>query len=169
MSHGTILGFDFGTRRIGVAVGQTLTGSTRPLTTLRADKAQADWAAIGLLIKEWQPAQLVVGLPVNMDGSEHELAATVRAFAEELRRRYALPVHLIDERLSSHEAQRLALTPSPSRRERGSRSKELNNIAVGMGGGRGAPYSRAAKEEVDRIAAQVILETWLSQQNRGKR
>jgi putative Holliday junction resolvase len=146
MSHGTVLGFDFGTRRIGVAVGQTLTGSARPLTTLRSSNAQADWAAIGLLIKEWQPAHLVVGLPVNMDGSEHELAATVRAYAEELHTRYALPVHLIDERLSSHEAQK---------------------IAVGMGG-RGAPSSQAAKEAVDRIAAQVILETWLSQHN-GKR
>jgi putative Holliday junction resolvase len=146
MSHGTVLGFDFGTRRIGVAVGQTLTGSARPLTTLRSSNAQADWAAIDLLIKEWQPAHLVVGLPVNMDGSEHELAATVRAYAEELRTRYALPVHLIDERLSSHEAQK---------------------IAVGMGG-RSTHRSLAAKEQVDRIAAQVILETWLSQQNNGK-
>jgi putative pre-16S rRNA nuclease len=146
MSYGTVLGFDFGTRRIGVAVGQTLTGSARPLATLRANNAQADWTAIGLLIKEWRPAQLVVGLPIGMDGGEHELAALVQVFAEQLRQRYALPVHLIDERLSSHEAQR---------------------IAVGMGG-RAAPNSRAAKEALDRIAAQVILETWLSQQSANR-
>lgn len=140
MSHGTLLGFDFGTQRIGVAVGQTLTGNPRPLTTLRAKDDQPDWQAIGRLIASWQPVQLVVGLPVNMDGSEHDLAATVRTFAEQLRSRFDLPVDLIDERLSSHEAQR---------------------IAVGMGG-RAAPHSQAAKEELDRIAAQVILETWLS-------
>lgn len=144
--HGTILGFDFGKKRIGVAVGQTLTASASPLTTLAVHNEQADWDAIGRLIQRWQPAQLVVGLPVNMDGSEHALAATVRDFAGQLQDRYGLPVHLVDERLSSHEAQR---------------------IAAGMGG-RSAPHSQAAKEAVDRIAAQLILETWLSQQT-GKR
>ena len=143
MTHGTLLGFDFGTKRIGVAVGQTLTGNARPLTTLRVSNEQPDWDAIGRLIASWQPVQLVVGLPVNMDGSEHALAATVHEFAEQLRARFALPVDLIDERLSSHEAQQ---------------------IAVNMGG-RSAPHSRAAKEQLDRIAAQVILETWLSHRN----
>lgn len=144
--HGTILGFDFGKKRIGVAVGQTLTASASPLTTLLVHNEQADWDAIGRLIQRWQPVQLVVGLPVNMDGSEHALAATVRDFAGQLQSRYGLPVHLVDERLSSHEAQR---------------------IAAGRGG-RSAPHSQAAKEAVDRIAAQLILETWLSQQA-GKR
>jgi len=164
MNHGTLLGFDFGTKRIGVAVGQTLTGNARPLTTLRANNEQPDWEAIGRLIANWQPVQLVVGLPVNMDGSEHDLAATVHEFAEQLRARFALPVDLIDERLSSHEAQHLALTPSLSQRERGRGSKELYRSAVGMGG-RSVPHSLAAKEQLDRIAAQVILETWLSHQN----
>lgn len=141
--HGTILGFDFGKKRIGVAVGQTLTASARPLTTLRVHNEQPDWDAIGRLIESWQPAQLVVGLPINMDGSEHALSATVRQFAEHLQNRYALPVHLIDERLSSREAQQIA----------------------GAMGGRNAPHTQAAKEEVDRIAAQIILETWLSQQS----
>jgi putative Holliday junction resolvase len=144
--HGTILGFDFGKKRIGVAVGQTLTASASPLTTLLVHNEQADWDAIGRLIQRWQPVQLVVGLPVNMDGSEHALAATVRNFAGQLQSRYGLAVHLVDERLSSHEAQR---------------------IAAGIGG-RSAPHSQAAKEAVDRIAAQLILETWLSQQT-GKR
>lgn len=164
MSHGTLLGFDFGTRRIGVAVGQTLTGNPRPLTTLRATDGQPDWTAIGRLMESWRPVQLVVGLPVNMDGSEHALAATVRAFAAELHRRFGLPVDMIDERLSSHEAQHLALTPSLSQRERGRGSKELYRSAVGMGG-RSAPPSLTAKAQLDRIAAQVILETWLSHQN----
>jgi putative Holliday junction resolvase len=141
MSHGTVLGFDFGLRRIGVAVGQTLTAGARPLTTLQRRNDQTDWESIGLLIKEWRPAQLVVGLPVKPDGGEHNLAATVQAFAEQLRKRYGLPVHLIDERLSSHEAQKIAAAA----------------------GGRKAPHSLAAKKEVDRIAARLILETWLSQ------
>ncbi len=142
-AHGTLLGFDFGKRRIGVAVGQTLTAGARPLTTLQARNGQPDWEAIGRLIRDWQPLRLVVGLPVNMDGSEHVLAPAVREFAEQLRRRYALQVELVDERLSSHEAER---------------------IAAGMGG-RAVPHSRAAKEAVDRIAAQIILETWFSQQS----
>jgi putative Holliday junction resolvase len=143
MSHGTVLGFDFGTKRIGVAVGQTLTGTARPLATVRVHDEQPDWEAIGLIVNEWRPAQLVVGLPVNMDGSEHGLAATVQQFAEQLRNLYGLPVHLVDERLSSHEAQQ---------------------IAVAMGG-RSAAHSQSAKEVVDRIAARVILETWLSQRS----
>ena len=141
-SPGTVLGFDFGKKRMGIAVGQTLTAGARPLTTLPVQNEQADWDAIDRLIQRWQPAQLVVGLPVNMDGSEHALTSAVKNFAAQLRSRYTLPVHLVDERLSSHEAQR---------------------IAAGMGG-RSAPHSRAAKEAVDRIAAQLILETWLSQQ-----
>ena len=146
-SPGTVLGFDFGKKRIGIAVGQTLTAGARPLTTLPVHNEQADWDAIDRLIQRWQPAQLVVGLPVNMDGSEHALTSAVKNFAAQLQSRYTLPVHLVDERLSSHEAQR---------------------IAAGMGG-RSAPHSRAAKEAVDRIAAQLILETWLSQQTAPRR
>ena len=146
-SPGTVLGFDFGKKRIGIAVGQTLTAGANPLTTLPVHNEQPDWDAISRLIQQWRPAQLVVGLPVNMDGGEHALTAAVKNFAAQLRSRYALPVHLVDERLSSHEAQR---------------------IAAGMGG-RSAPHSRAAKETVDRIAAQLILETWLSQQTAPRR
>jgi putative Holliday junction resolvase len=142
MSGGTVLGFDFGTRRIGVAVGQTVTGDARPLVTLTGRDGRPDWEAIGRLIGQWRPQALVVGLPVNMDGSAHELAGTVQAFAAELRARYTLPVELIDERLSSHAAQ-----------ERAAAS-----------GGRRPPAGRAAKERLDRLAAQVILETWFAQQ-----
>ena len=141
MSDGTVLGFDFGTRRIGVAVGQTLTASARPLSTLRSHNDRPDWSGIARLIAEWRPQRLVVGLPVNMDGSEHDFAAEVQSFAAELHARHGLPVELIDERLSSHEAQQ----------------------KVTAMGGRGAPAGRAAKEQLDRVAAQVILETWLAQ------
>ena len=145
-SPGTVLGFDFGKKRIGIAVGQTLTADANPLTTLPVRNEQPDWDAIGRLIQRWRPARLVVGLPVNMDGSEHALASAVKNFAAQLQSRYTLPVHLVDERLSSHEAQR---------------------IAAGMGG-RNVPHSRTAKETVDRIAAQLILETWLSQQTKAR-
>ena len=140
---GAVLGFDYGARRLGVAVGQTITASARPLATLPVQTGEPLWPRIDELVKSWNPYALVVGLPHHPDEREHELAAPVRAFAAELQRRYALPVHLIDERLSSHEAQQRAA-------QRGRRA---------------APHSRAAKEEVDRIAAQVILESWLAQQS----
>lgn len=138
----TVLGFDFGTKRIGIAVGQTLTAGARPLATVRVHNGNPDWEAIGRLVQSWRPAQLIVGLPTQLDGGEHPLAATAREFADELQRRYALPVHLVDERLSSHEAAQIAVAA----------------------GGRAAPRGQAAKETLDRIAAQVILETWLSEQ-----
>ena len=137
----TVLGFDFGARRIGVAVGQTVTGNASPLITLTSRQGRPAWDAIGRLVEQWRPHTLVVGLPVHMDGSTHELAATVQAFATELGSRYALPVEFIDERLSSHAAQ-----------------------ARAAGSGRGA--RRGAKQQLDRLAAQVILETWLAHQAR---
>lgn len=142
-SEGAILGFDFGKKRIGVAVGQTLTATARPLTTMTTIDDQVDWSAIIRLIKDWQPVRLVVGLPVNMDGSEHALAPVVQEFAAHLRQRSGLPVDLIDERLSSHEAERIAATL----------------------GGRIDPRSRTSKNRVDSIAAQLILETWFTQQH----
>ena len=142
----TVFGFDFGKKRIGIAVGQTLTASARPLDTVRVQNGEPDWEAIGRLIQSWRPAQLIVGLPTQLDDSEHPLAAAVQRFAAELQRRYALEVHLVDERLSSHAAAQIAATV----------------------GGRGAPQSQAAKETLDRIAAQVILETWLAEQSYGR-
>jgi len=141
MSGGTVLGFDYGKKRIGVAVGQTVTASARPLATVTAHGDEPDWTRIDALVAEWRPEALVVGLPQHLDGREHELAAPVQAFASTLQGRYALPVHLIDERLSSHEAAQRA---------------------AGQGRRRAA-HTRAAKEEVDRLAAQVILESWLMQ------
>ena len=97
----TLLGFDFGPAKIGVAVGQTLTGTASPITTLRAVKQRPDWAGIKRLIDTWQPDALVVGLPHNMDDSEAEIAVQARRFSRQLAGRYRLPVHLVDERLTS--------------------------------------------------------------------
>jgi len=105
MPDGTVLAFDFGTRRIGVAVGETMLKSARPLTTINAAANDVRFAAIGRLIEEWRPAQLVVGLPRALDGSEHEMTARSRRFANQLRGRFGLPVDLADERLSSAAAE----------------------------------------------------------------
>lgn len=102
----TLLGFDYGTRRIGVAVGQTLTGTARPLTTLPCRNGKPDWEAIGRLIREWQPSRLVVGLPLHMDGTEQPMTDQARRFGRQLEGRYNLPVEWMDERLSSEEAER---------------------------------------------------------------
>jgi putative holliday junction resolvase len=128
----TALGFDYGTHRIGVAAGQTVTGTASPLGIIFVRRNKPDWSSVSALIQRWQPDALVVGLPVNMDGTEHELAPAIHRFTRQLRSYYGLPVHTIDERLSSREAQaRLA-------------------------------GHHKCKEEVDAVAAQVILETWLS-------
>lgn len=137
------LGFDFGQRRIGVAVGQALTGAARPLTTLAcATPGAPDWERIGQLLQEWQPAALVVGVPRHADGADSALTAAAERFGRRLHGRFALPVHLIDEQLSSHAAER-----------------ELSER--GRGGRRLAKH----KHEIDSLAAAIILETWLAERH----
>jgi putative Holliday junction resolvase len=132
---GTWLGFDFGTRRIGVAVGQTVTGTATPVGTLTAVARRPDWERIGALIRDWRPEGLVVGLPFNMDDTEAEVAPRARRFARQLHGRFRLPVHLVDERLTSLEAER-----------------------------RLAAEGRHAGD-LDAEAAKLILETWLSERD----
>ncbi len=132
---GTLLGFDFGPRKIGVAVGQTITGSATPLTTLRSHRDRPDWERIERLVREWRPSAAVVGLPFNMDDTETEIAPRARRFARQLEGRFGLEVHLIDERLTSIEARRRL--------------------------GKGA----TSREVVDAMAAKLILETWLCEQH----
>lgn len=98
------LGFDYGARRIGVAAGQTVTATASPLCTILMRRSKPDWPSLNELIRNWEPDALVVGLPTNMDGTEHELGPSVMRFVRQLRGRYGLPVHTIDERLSSREA-----------------------------------------------------------------
>ena len=104
MPDGVVLAFDFGTRRIGVAVGEMMLGQARPLTVISAQANDSRFSAIAKLIAEWQPARLVVGLPTALDGEDHEMTARARRFAHQLEGRYRLPVDLIDERLTSAAA-----------------------------------------------------------------
>jgi putative Holliday junction resolvase len=124
----TLLCFDYGRKRIGVAVGQTLTATATPLATLNPVKNGPDWETITGLIKQWTPCALVVGYPLNMDGTSQSMTHAAVRFMNQLRHRFRLPVYQADERLSSYEAQ--------------SRTRSLKNI--------------------DAVAAQAILETWLS-------
>ena len=102
--NGTFLAFDFGTRRVGVAVGNSITSSARPLTTLHGEQNEQRFAAIAELIREWQPSALVVGLPSHDDGTPHELTRLCRRFAQRLKGRFNLPTILVDERYTSAAA-----------------------------------------------------------------
>ena len=139
----TLLGFDFGPRKIGVAVGQTVTGSATPLTTLRSRGERPDWPGIEALIREWQPSAAIVGLPFNMDDTEVAWSPRIHRFARQIEGRFRLPVHLVDERLTSIEARRQLM------------SRPGFKIA------HGDPH-----HAVDALAAALILETWLSEQPR---
>lgn len=99
--RGTLLAFDFGEKRIGVAVGNSISGTAQPLTTLHGEQNEQRFAAIAMLLREWQPAALVVGLPCNDDGTPHELTRLCRRFANRLKGRFGLPVLLVDERYTS--------------------------------------------------------------------
>ena len=96
-----LLAFDFGEKRIGVATGNTLTGAAQPLGTVAETTTDGRFARIGALIREWQPARLVVGRPLHPDGAVHEVAARAERFARQLEGRFGLPVSLVDERYSS--------------------------------------------------------------------
>jgi putative Holliday junction resolvase len=96
-----ILGFDFGIKRIGIAMGNTLTGQAQPLAVVHAIDNAARFKQIGELIAQWAPARLVVGEPLHPDGAEHEMTLRCRRFANQLHGRFNLPVHLVDERYSS--------------------------------------------------------------------
>lgn len=132
---GTVLAFDFGEKRIGVATGETALGTAHPLTVIHAESNDDRFAAIGALIREWQPVQLVVGRPTHADGTPHDMTRRAERFGERLARRFALPVAYADERLTSLDAE--------------SRLRETGRSA------------RSAKPLLDAVAAQLILQTWL--------
>jgi putative Holliday junction resolvase len=136
-----VLAFDYGRRRIGVACGDTLSRTARPLAGIANDAAGPRWDGVAAVLRDWQPALIVVGLPYNADDSEGAMARAARGFAREVETRYALEVHLIDERYSSLEAQaRLR-----AQRESGTRKR------------------RIAKADVDAAAACIILERWFGE------
>ena len=136
---GVFLGFDYGTKRLGVAVGQAVTRSSNPLCTLEAQREKPDWDMITNLIHEWQPEGLVVGLPVHMDGTEQAITARAKRFARQLEGRFGLPVHLADERLSSREAKSII----KHNRQMGHRRRKTE------------------KHDIDKVAATLILQRWL--------
>ena len=129
----TLLGFDYGTHKIGVAVGQELTGTANPLTVLSRVKGKPDWDRIQELIDEWQPQALVVGLPIGPEENETPMTKAARKFARQLEGRFSLPVHLADERLTSREAW-----------------SRIGGIAT------------RDVTRIDSMAAKLILETWFS-------
>jgi putative Holliday junction resolvase len=135
----TLLGFDYGLRKIGIAVGQTVTGSANPVGTLRSRDGVPDWPGIQMLVERWQPDAFVVGHPFNMDDTEVDWAPRVHRFARQLEGRFKRPVHLVDERLTSIEARR-QLSERPGRH-------------------------RFDREAVDAVAAALIIETWLTERD----
>ena len=128
MSNEVFLCFDHGEKRIGAAVGQTVSGSASPLEIIQCKHGKPDWQRISELVEMWQPAAFVVGHPLTMDGDKQPATHAAEKFARQLQGRYSLPVNLADERLSSHEAQQLL--------------KDSYNV--------------------DPVAAQLILESWLA-------
>ena len=125
----TVIGFDFGSYWIGVAVGQTLTREATPLTALRNN----DWKAIERLLDEWRPQQLVVGLPLSMNGEDQEMTASAKRFGRRLEGRFGITTSMVDERLTTREAYQIAM-------ER---------------------QQHKSKTEIDSLSAAIITESWL--------
>jgi putative holliday junction resolvase len=134
---GTILAFDFGTRRIGVAVGEPLTSLAHPLATIEAESNDDRFAAIAALVDEWRPTLMLVGLPTHADSSEHELTARARRFARQLEGRFGVAVELVDERFTTLAA-----------------AEALSAAGVAV---------REQRRVRDRVAAQLILQAYLDE------
>ncbi|OQK16632.1 Holliday junction resolvase [Methyloprofundus sedimenti] len=139
LSSGSYLGFDFGNKKIGMAVGQLTTKTASPLQTIRSLNQVPDWGKISLLIKEWQPEGLVVGVSRQADGSDNPITPRMLKFCRQLSGRFNLPVFQIDEALSTFEAKQML----------------YDDVQV-----------NASKlwEVQDQLAAQLILQSWLNQQ-----
>ncbi|UCH50335.1 MAG: Holliday junction resolvase RuvX [Betaproteobacteria bacterium] len=137
--RGAVMAFDFGERRIGVAVGDRELGIAHPLETIEYRRDQDPLASIEVLVREWRPILFVVGLPVSTDGSEHELAPLVRSFCEALTQRFGVATRLIDERYTSAEAAEI-----------------LSEAGI---------RGRRQKEYLDQVAAQTILEDFFAHDN----
>lgn len=138
MPSGTVLAFDFGIKKIGVAVGQNVTGQATPLCILKAVNGQPNWQYLQSLVDEWLPSALVVGLPLNLDGSMQSIAEQAKGFAKQLKKRFTLAVALVDETLTT-KAARIEL-------------KEQEQY-------------QQASELVDSYAAKLIFESWWREQH----
>ncbi len=133
-----VIAFDFGLKRTGVAVGNTLTGSATPESTLASKDDRPDWDGITALIQEWKPTQLVVGIPIELDDNENPIKKRIERFCNQLQGRYNLKVDQENEQFTSIEA--------------AARLKQLRQS------GR---KKKVTKDEVDKIAAAIILENWM--------
>jgi len=136
----TVLAFDFGTQRIGVAVGNTLTRRAHPLTTIQGERSDERFAAIAALVAEWHPGALLVGLPTHADGSAHEMTQRAQRFARQLDGRFGLPVALVDERWTTQAAQ---------------------SAQDAAGGSENS--GRRGRANRDQVAAQLILQSWFDE------
>ena len=141
-TSGVVMGFDYGRRRIGIAIGQTLTGTASALETLNARDGKPDWDRVTEIIAQWQPQAVVVGIPCHLDGSLSDISREAERFARQLEGRYKLAVYREDERLSSREAESIVAKK------------------------RSAGQMKQKAADTDRLAAQIILQAWL---DRGRR
>jgi putative Holliday junction resolvase len=136
MTHHSYIGFDYGQKYLGLATGQSITGTAQPLTTIQMLQGKPNWPAIEAIIHEWQPNALIVGIALQPDGAESKLSKLARKFGATLQQKFKRPVHFIDERLTSVAArERLGVTSFPTLKQ---------------------------KREIDRISAAIILESWLN-------
>jgi putative Holliday junction resolvase len=131
----TVLSFDFGTKSIGVAIGQEVTGTASPLPALKARDGIPDWDLIETLYKDWLPDVVVVGLPLNMDGTEQQMTQRARKFANRLHNRFKVNVEVCDERLTTTDAKAMLFE---------------------LGG-----YKKLTKDKVDSVSACVIFTSWI--------
>ncbi len=137
MDNGTYLGFDYGTHKIGVAVGQRITRTASPLETIRSEKKQVRWKAIDRLIETWRPAALIVGIACQPDGQDNPVTPLMRKFCRQLEGRYHLPVHPVNEHLTTIESKRWLFDEA--------------NLSANK-----------VQEYNDQVAAKLILQTWLN-------
>ena len=136
----TVMSFDYGTEKIGIAIGQSISSTAEPLTIIRAKDGIPNWSEITGLTESWRPNYFVVGLPYNLDGSDSKLLQRALKFAKRLNGRFNIPTFGIDERLSSETA------------------KEKYKIGS---------LKNTIRKEIDDVAAQIILETWFSEYNKN--
>jgi putative Holliday junction resolvase len=138
MNITSVLGFDYGKKRIGIATGQTITKTATPCRTINQTGGNPDWQAIEAEIKQWKPQALIVGIPYYPDGSENPMTDAARHFCYELEKRFKLPVIEVNEALSSIEAEEIV----------------RENIKI----------NKQNKDEIDKMAAAIIVQRWLNQQ-----
>lgn len=138
MASDAILGFDFGTKSIGVAIGQPITGSAQPLKAIKATDGIPDWTQIEAILTEWQPGLVVVGLPLNMDGTEQEMTQRARKFANRIHGRFGVPITTQDERLTTADAKARLFE---------------------YGG-----YKALSKGQIDSVSAVLIIESYFENQ-----